>query len=485
MTLTTSGIRCRAYPDVTLQETLPRWIGSQRGIYNAKVNEDRYFRAFSNKFWVPKEEPRPLDQQYAQFKNKELTPWLYEVPSQVLRNGAYRWMNAKQRQLKGLAQAPRIRKRHDFDSVLLTSELFRFVPWTDKQTGEIKHDIEIGTAKNPLGKIRFFAKAPYVVPSMLVVRRTGSGKWYVSFSFEKTSDVILRTPAELAYELNLLSDEALSQASIALDRNAKANRLADSDGGFYDFKEVEKHRMDRKAVQRKRYQRKMARQVRGSKNREKTKRKLATLSQYCVAVRTNFAHQTSHDLVAGPHQLFIFEALQVKNMTKSPKAKQDEKGQWLPNGARAKAGLNAAILGSAWGKTLQYTKYKAIGRSKLVITVPAAYSSQECCQCGHTHPDNRDAQRFVCQRCGVELHADSNAARVQKRRGIAQLRNGTAVPNKPKKRIAFRRKENTRGRQPRSVCGAEVRPAELITSLATSVEAESLIRKDGNPPLGA
>jgi transposase len=34
----------------------------------------------------------PVDQQYAQFKDEDLTPFLYDVPSQVLRNGAVRFM---------------------------------------------------------------------------------------------------------------------------------------------------------------------------------------------------------------------------------------------------------------------------------------------------------------------------------------------------------------------------------------------------------
>ena len=35
-------------------------------------------------------------------------------------------------------------------------------------------------------------------------------------------------------------------------------------------------------------------------------------------------------------------------MTKRPQAKKDETGHYLPNGARAKAGLNRSILGQGW-----------------------------------------------------------------------------------------------------------------------------------------
>lgn len=470
MALVSTGQRCRAYPDTALQEALPRWIGCQRAVYNAKVTEDRLFASqwrlaqrasatvLQNSLgfdaWLSATDKAavkasrkvdgistPLDQQYAQFKDRELTPWLYAVPSQVLRNGAYRWMNAKQRQLKGLAKAPRLRKRPDFDSVLLTSELFRFVEVVHPRTGAATHEIEIGTEKHPVGRMVFKSSRPYAIPATLTVRRTGSGKWFVSFSHEQALDIELRHPHEIAYELGLLSDDDLADATLAFDRNVAANKVADSDGRQYDFKDIEKVRIERKAVHRKRYQRKMARQEKSSKNRAKTKQKLAATYEYGADVQRNFAHQMSYRAVTGPHRFLVFEALQVKQMTKRARAKQDPAtGKWLKNGAAAKSALTSRILQSSWGRVLSYTEYKAARRNKLVANVPPHYSSQECSLCGHTHPDNRHGAAFVCQRCGFKCHADENAARVQKKRGIAMLRSGALEkPPKSRKRVSFRK----------------------------------------------
>ena len=69
---------------------------------------------------------------------------------------------------------------------------------------------------------------------------------------------------------------------------------------------------------------------------------------------------------------YVFEALPIKNMTKRPKAKKDASGRFLPNGAKAKAGLHRAILSSAWGHVVSFTTYKALRQGKLVITVPYA-----------------------------------------------------------------------------------------------------------------
>jgi putative transposase len=159
-------------------------------------------------------------------------------------------------------------------------------------------------------------------------------------------------------------------------------------------------------------------------------------------------------------QFFGLEALNIKGMTKKPKAKQDEMtGKWLPNGRRAKAGLNKAILQACWGSTHRKLTYKAVRQNKLVGLVPAAYSSQECSRCGHTHPDNRHDQRFVCQRCGFEAHADFNAALVIKQRAIKRLREGVYDEVKSSKRTAFRRKNSkTTDGLSAHACGADARP---------------------------
>ena len=88
----------------------------------------------------------------------------------------------------------------------------------------------------------------------------------------------------------------------------------------------------------------------------------------------------------------------------------------------AKSGLNEAILASTWGQTKVFLQYKARRQGKLVIEVPAFYSSQECGSCGHIHQDNRVSQsEFVCQSCGHIDHADHNAAKVIAMRGVKQL----------------------------------------------------------------
>jgi putative transposase len=149
------------------------------------------------------------------------------------------------------------------------------------------------------------------------------------------------------------------------------------------------------------------------------------------------------------YKLFVFEALKVKNMTKKAKPKQDEQGRWVRNGAAAKSGLNKAVLASTWGQTKVFLQYKARRQGKLVIEVPAFYSSQECGACGHIHKDNRVSQsEFVCQSCGHIDHADHNAAKVIAGRGVKQLLAGKCVKKEKKTCRITRQKVGAEGSKP-------------------------------------
>jgi putative transposase len=113
-------------------------------------------------------------------------------------------------------------------------------------------------------------------------------------------------------------------------------------------------------------------------SQKKAYQRAARYARYEANVRWDYAHQTSHRLVAsGEADLFVFEDLPIPHMTRCAKARKDEQGRWVRSGARAKAGLNRAILSSAWGQVLRFTEYKALRAEKLVIVIPPAYNSQK------------------------------------------------------------------------------------------------------------
>lgn len=440
------GNRFRCYPTPAQAQALLQWIGCQRYVYNAKVGEDQYFRRFARKSLAHTGQFAPIDQQYSHFKT-ELTPWLSEVPSQILRNGAVLWKQAYSRYFQKLGGRPTIHNKHGKQAVWITSELFEFVPMVNADTGEITgHRLHVGTKKHPMGALEFKAHKGYKPPASLHIS-IHAGQWHISFNSD--DGLIEPSEAETTDWLMQFNASELRKMTVGLDRGV-ALPLAGSDGQQWDFTPVQRKRLAAQEKHKKRWQRRQARRTKGSSNWVKAKRKVARYQRYGGDVRRELAHQTSHTLAVDErYKLFVFEALKVKNMTKKAKAKKDAQGKWLRNGAAAKSGLNKAILASAWGQTKVFLQYKARRQGKLAIEVPAFYSSQECGACGHIHQDNRVSQsEFVCQSCGHTDHADHNAAKVIAGRGVRLLLSGELVKKKVKRCGINRKKVGAEGSEP-------------------------------------
>ena len=438
-----NGYRFRLYPDPEQAQILLQWIGCQRLIYNAKVQEDRYYRRFQRRMVGTAGTQVPVDQQYHRFIT-ERTAFLKQVPPQILRNGAVRFRQAYQRFFKKLGGRPKIKKKSGRQSVWLTRELFQFLPVADPLTGTLTgYRLAVGTDTCPVGEIPYIAHRSHAVPASIHIAVEG-GHWWLSFAAEdpdvalpkKTVDAATE---QIAEDLRHLSPAQLAERTLGGDRGV-AKPLATSDGQVFDLRPIQKTRIQKARRQQKKWQRWAARRKKGSQNQKKAYRKVAHYQQYEKNVRQDYAHQTSHALVAHEaYDLYVFEDLLMKNMTKRPKAKKDARGRFLPNGRAAKAGLNRAILASAWGQVVSFTTYKALRQGKLAITVPPAYSSQECAVCTFTAPDNRLSQaEFVCQRCGHVDNADHNAALVIKQRGIQKLLSGEPLTKSHKTTRIFR-----------------------------------------------
>ncbi len=214
-----------------------------------------------------------------------------------------------------------------------------------------------------------------------------------------------RWRAFVSYEIEV--EEKVDDGEVlGVDMNAR--QIATSDGDFYHLPDLEK-----KEKRKKWYQRKMARQVKGSNRRKDTKKKLRKVSRKIANIRKNWVHQTTKE-ISGKCGTAIVENLKVKNMTASAKGTVENPGK----NVRQKAGLNRAILDTAFGEARRNLEYKC-GR---LIEVNPAYTSQRCSVCGHTEKENRKTQaRFLCVNCGYVSNADTNAAINIRRLGMAQL----------------------------------------------------------------
>lgn len=66
----------------------------------------------------------------------------------------------------------------------------------------------------------------------------------------------------------------------------------------------------------------------------------------------------------------------------------------------------------------QFLRYKAEPEGIVLWPVDPKHTSQGCSRCGHTEKANRHGHDFTCKACGYRLHADLNAARNIRLRGI-------------------------------------------------------------------
>ena len=167
----------------------------------------------------------------------------------------------------------------------------------------------------------------------------------------------------------------------------------------------------------KRLQQAVSRKKRGSANRKRAVARLGTIHARIAAMRRDFLHQRTAELVRG-HALIAIEDLAVKSMTASAAGTVEAPGK----NVRAKAGLNRTILRNGWSMARGMLEYKAAWSGVMLMAVPPAYTSQACSACGFADAGNRPSQaRFVCLACGHAEHADRNAAKNILRRAQEQL----------------------------------------------------------------
>ena len=164
-------------------------------------------------------------------------------------------------------------------------------------------------------------------PKAITVKRVGA-KWWVSV---RCVDV----PAEPLPP---------SGREIGLDLGV-ANLVATSDGELI----VGEHFGSRARAQLTLAQRQLSTKQRGSNRRRRQVEVVARLNRKVANQRRNAAHQLSRRLV-NDYDLIVLEELTITNMVRAPRARPNPEvpGVFLPNGAKAKAGLNRSIHDAGW-----------------------------------------------------------------------------------------------------------------------------------------
>ena len=222
---------------------------------------------------------------------------------------------------------------------------------------------------------------------------------------------------------------------VGIDRGC-VHTLASSDGIFMDMPKPSKAELKRlKYLQRRMARQDRTNEARGGKTAKFTsKRHQRTLAEFnalqgrIIRCRNDWIEKTTTTL-AKANILIAMEDLDVQAMTRRPKPKPDpaKPGQYLHNGAKAKAGLNRSILSNNWSRLMKRLDDKMDANGGNLVIVPAAYTSQTCHKCGHVAKENRDSQAvFKCVECGYKANADVNAAKNILGRALRKTGGGTA-----------------------------------------------------------
>ena len=159
----------------------------------------------------------------------------------------------------------------------------------------------------------------------------------------------------------------------------------------------------------KRRQQAVSRKKKGSHRRKKAGKLVGKAHRKIANQRRDALHKESRKLV-NRYQVMVFEDIQISNLTRAPKPKKDENtGQYLPNGAATKGGLNKSILDAGWGMFVQMCSCKAAEAGRTLLKVSPHFTSQVCSHCGTVRKKDLSERWHSCD-CGAELDRDVNAA---------------------------------------------------------------------------
>jgi len=341
-------------------ERLEEWDRALRFLWNLAQEQRKlgYARSRGERRF-----PSAFDQMKELTELRTSLSWLNDVPRNVCDQLLKELDKAWQCCFAKLARAPRWkRKGRDFSS---------FCEPHPKTWSLVDGHVRFPK----LGFLRTVMHRPLEgTPKTCTLKRDGD-QWFVSIVCEvETVDPIPRT-----------------EPVVAIDRGI-VNFGATSDGELIPNPELLVASLKRLAQA----QRTVSRRRKGSKNRDKAKRRVVRIHRTVRRQRENYLHVLTARL-AKSHGIVVLEKLNVAGMVRS--------------------NLGRSISDVGWSSFANMLRYKLAWSGGSLVEVPAAYSSQTCSACGSIDATSRRSQSvFRCTSCGYKDHADLNAAKILKSR---------------------------------------------------------------------
>jgi len=393
---------------------MTRWLDMLRKQYNYLLAE-RFDWWESNRCPVnacplissiaePREQPTYYGQKRSLVQLKKERLWYKDIHAHVLQDVVKRVDLAFQRWLKGDSNGNRSGKPRFKSKNRYRTMAFPSMPSEPVSGNRIKFP--------KLGEIKFIQHRPlpegFKIKRALITKKADG--WYVTLTLEDKS-----IPDSPSVDIKPTQDN-----SLGIDSGLEYF-VACSDGSTKEPPKFYRHAEEKST----KLQAKRDKRAKGSKPRRNLNQRIAKLHQRIARQRKQWHYELAGELLDKADVLFV-EDLQVSNMTRRAKPKQDEDGKYIPNGQSAKSGLNKSFADAGISGFLnEILFYKAEKAGKKVIKVNPKGTSQHCSNCLNRVPKELSDRWHSCPHCGIELQRDVNSGILIKKvgLGIASLKN--------------------------------------------------------------
>ena len=355
----------RLYPTEEQRILINKTLGCKRFVYNYYLNYLKDNNGI-NRFDLHKDLP----------KLKEENEFLKEVDSTILCSAVDDLCKAFNDYYAKRKGYPKFKNR--FSKQSYRTSCIRSA-YKEKEYSNIEVDLLTRNIKLPkLGKvkIRGFRKKDKIEGKILnaTISRESTGKYYVSV-------IVVE---------DILIEKVTPTSIVGIDLGIK-DLVVTSDGIKYsNLKVLMKYE---KRLQR--LQRKLSRQVKGSKNYLKTKEKIARVHTKIKNYRKHYLNDIANEIV-NEHDIIVTESLLVKNMFKD----------------KRKA-FNKSLSDACVSTLRSLIEWKCKIKGKIYYKINTYYpSSQICSHCGYKNSKLKDLsiREYDCPKCGIHNDRDINAS---------------------------------------------------------------------------
>jgi len=373
--------RYRLYPTAQQQQILARTFGCCRYVYNWALQQktDAYYQRGERLYYYD------LSIELTNLKKQVTTHWLNEVASVPLQQALRHLDKAFLNFFEGRAEYPLFKKKHSEQSATYVGTAFQLKGM----------NLTLAKMEQPLD-IHWSRPLPEdCKPSRVTVCLDTAGRYFISILFEEEITPLEVTPKMVGLDLGLKS------------------MVITSDG--HTFGNPKFFAKDEKKLAR--AQRRLSKKHKGSKSRQKARRKVAKIHARIADRRRDYQHKLSTKLIR-ENQVVCVESLQVKNMVQNHR-------------------LAKAINDLGWGEFVRQLDYKAQWYGRTLVKIDKFYpSSKRCHHCGHVLDSlSLDIRHWVCPECQMEHERDINAAQNVLAAGLAVSACGETVrPGRAKAR---------------------------------------------------